>query len=100
MQKKVKFFFEEIMSTNTTISFEEVTPLHSLNAGKEFNIEPCVGMKFDSIEKVRKFYTSFVKKNDFGIHVRSSKEKIVILVFCCEDQHKMKNCVNGENKHL
>ncbi|KAL2984328.1 hypothetical protein AAZX31_12G082300 [Glycine max] len=40
------------MPTDTWTSFEEVTPPDSSN--------------FESIEKVRKFYTSFAKKNGFG----------------------------------
>lgn len=39
----------DVMPTNTRTPFEEL------------NIRPCVGMEFVSIEKVRKFYTSFAK---------------------------------------
>lgn len=63
------------MPTDTWTSFEEVTPPDSSNVGEELNIGPCVGMEFESIEKVRKFYTSFAKRNGFGYVFNQVKQR-------------------------
>lgn len=65
----------ETMPTDTWTSFEEVTPPDSSNVGEELNIGPCVGMEFESIEKVRKFYTSFAKRNGFGYVFNQVKQR-------------------------
>ncbi len=33
-------------------------------------------MEFDSLENVKEFYTSFAKKEGFGVSIRWTKEKI------------------------
>ncbi|KAH1203430.1 Protein FAR1-RELATED SEQUENCE 5 [Glycine max] len=58
--------------------------------------EPCLGLEFESLEKVREFYNSFANRNGFGIWIRSSKPKMVVLVYCCEGQHKVKSLVDKD----
>ena len=53
-------------------------------------------MEFESIEKIRKFYTAFAKKRGFGIHVCSTKPKFTMFVCCNEGQHKAKSSTNAE----
>jgi hypothetical protein len=42
----------------------------SSNVGEELNSEPCIGMEFKSVEKVREFYNSFAKRLGFGVRVQ------------------------------
>ncbi|KAJ1403396.1 FAR1 DNA-binding domain, partial [Sesbania bispinosa] len=80
---------------DTTDSSNKNIPYAS-NIDKELNTEPCVGMTFESIEKVREFYNSFAKKMGFGVRVRSTKPKRAVLVCCNEGQHKVKSSGNEE----
>ena len=77
----------DIVCRGTEIHCEK-NILDASNAGKELIIEPCIGMEFESIEKVREFYMAFTKKRGFGIRVRLRKTKSAILVCCNEGQHK------------
>ncbi|KAG5020486.1 hypothetical protein JHK87_016341 [Glycine soja] len=66
-----------VMPMDTPISFEEVMPGDASNDAEEMNIQPCLGLEFESLEKVREFYNSFAKKNGFGIRIQSSKPKMI-----------------------
>ncbi|KAJ1418271.1 FAR1 DNA-binding domain [Sesbania bispinosa] len=61
------------------------------NVGEELNIEPHVGMEFESIKKAREFYISFAKKRGFGVRIRSTKPKRAVLICCNEGQHQVKS---------
>ncbi|KAH1118554.1 hypothetical protein GYH30_047357 [Glycine max] len=52
-----------VMSMDTPLSFGEVMPRDASNDAEELNIQPCLGLEFESLEKVREFYNSFAKKN-------------------------------------
>ncbi|GAU46108.1 hypothetical protein TSUD_95800 [Trifolium subterraneum] len=52
---------------------------------------PSAGMEFDSLEDVKKFYTSFAKKEGFGVRVRSTKQNFCMLVCSNEGKHIAKS---------
>ncbi|KAG5105775.1 hypothetical protein JHK82_042745 [Glycine max] len=85
-----------VMPMDTPIPYGEVMPGDTSNDAEELNIQPCLGLEFESLEKVREFYNSFAKKNGFGIRIRSSKPKMTVLVCCCEGQHKVKGLVDKD----
>src|ERR1051325_6126534 len=66
----------------------------------EENIEPYVGIEFDSMKKTIDFYKLFSKAKGFGIRIRSSKPNYCILVCVREGklQEKSKNDDNVEVK--
>ncbi|KAG5047042.1 hypothetical protein JHK86_016448 [Glycine max] len=66
-----------VMPMDTPISFEEVMPEDASNDAEEMNIQPCLGLEFESLEKVREFYNSFAKKNGFGIRIQSNLDSKV-----------------------
>ena len=83
------------MSEETEIHCEE-NILDASNIGEELNIQPYIGMEFESIEKIREFYIAFAKMKGFGICVHSSKPKRAIFVCCNDGQHKVKSSVSEE----
>ena len=85
-----------VMPMDTPIPYGEVMPGDTSNDAEELNIQPCLGLEFESLEKVREFYNSFANRNGFGIWIRSSKPKMVVLVYCCEGQHKVKSLVDKD----
>ena len=85
-----------VMPMDTPIPYGEVMPGDTSNDAEELNIQPCLGLEFESLEKVREFYNSFAKKNGFGIRIQSSKPKMVFLIFFCEGQHKVKSLVDKD----
>ncbi|CAJ2631531.1 unnamed protein product [Trifolium pratense] len=48
---------------------------------------PTAGMEFNSLEDVKEFYTSFAKKEGFGVRIRSTKQNFCILVCANEGKH-------------
>ncbi|GAU46806.1 hypothetical protein TSUD_190630 [Trifolium subterraneum] len=52
---------------------------------------PSAGMEFESLEDVKKFYTSFAKKEGFGVRVRSTKQNFCMLVCSNEGKHIAKS---------
>ena len=84
-----------IMSKDTEIHREK-NLLSATNVGSELDITSHIGMEFESIEKIREFYTAFAKKRGFGICVHSSKTKSTMFVCCNEGQHKVKGSKNEE----
>ena len=72
------------------------TPLENISSN-EANVDehlvlyPCIGMEFDSLTDVKEFYTSFAKKEGFGVRTRSTKENFCILVCSNEGKHIVKS---------
>ncbi|XP_058746145.1 protein FAR1-RELATED SEQUENCE 5-like [Vicia villosa] len=62
-----------------------------INIVAEENIEPYVGMEFDSLEKATDFYRLFSKAKGFGIRTRSSKANYCILVCVREGKLPVKS---------
>lgn len=88
-------FEEATQSTNVEISEEDILAA-APNVGEELNSEPCKGMEFKSVEKVREFYNSFAKRMGFGVRVRSTKPKRAVFVCCNEGHHIVKSSINKE----
>ena len=85
-----------VMPMDTPIPYGEVMPGDTSNDAEELNIQPCLGLEFESLEKVREFYNSFAKKNGFEIQIWSIKPNMIVLVCCCEGQHKVKSLVEKD----
>jgi hypothetical protein len=41
--------------------------IHETNVGDHPNLHPCIGIEFNTFNPVKEFYTSFAKKEGFGI---------------------------------
>ena len=52
---------------------------------EQMNIEPVIGIEFESFEKVKKFFKAFAMKKGFGIQINSSKQKSYILYVVVKD---------------
>ncbi|RHN72567.1 hypothetical protein MtrunA17_Chr2g0289081 [Medicago truncatula] len=65
--------------------------LENSNSHETNTICPIVDMEFDSIEDVKEFYTSFAKKEGFGVSIRFTKQNICMLVCTNEGKHLVRN---------
>lgn len=72
----------------------DLEPNSENSKSPEANICPIVDMEFDSIADVKEFYTSFAKKEGFGVRVRSTKQSFCMFVCANEGTH----IVKGENE--
>ncbi|AES59479.2 FAR1 DNA-binding domain protein [Medicago truncatula] len=72
----------------------DLEPNSENSKSSEANICPIVDMEFDSIADVKEFYTSFAKKEGFGVRVRSTKQKFCLFECANEGTH----IVKGENE--
>lgn len=68
-------------------SQERRNPEHDLDVHEHQNIDPCIDMEFDSLDDVKNLYTSFAKKEGFGIRTRSTKTNLCIFVCSNAGQH-------------
>ncbi|XP_027348087.1 protein FAR1-RELATED SEQUENCE 3-like [Abrus precatorius] len=88
------------METNLSSRNEVVMnsePLHiSQSSVEELNVEPHVGMEFDSLKKVEDFYKLFAKMKGFGIRIRSSKKYYCIFVCVREGERLFDNNHNHD----
>ncbi|GAU35340.1 hypothetical protein TSUD_337320 [Trifolium subterraneum] len=75
--------------------------LETNEAKVDENLDACpsAGMEFDSLEDVKKFYTSFAKKEGFGVRVRSTKQNFCMLVCSNEGKHIAKS-ENDEESYV
>jgi hypothetical protein len=69
------------------------------NVEEYHNVCPTVGMEFDSLEDVKEFYTSFAKKEGFGVRIRSTKPNFCILVCSNAGKHIVKS-ESGEGSNV
>ncbi|KAH1239195.1 Protein FAR1-RELATED SEQUENCE 5 [Glycine max] len=51
-----------VVPMDTPISFEEVMPGDASDDAEELNIQPCLGLEFESLEKVREFIIHLLRR--------------------------------------
>jgi hypothetical protein len=83
------------VSNDLEAPVENASPIKA-NVQEPSNICPCVGMEFHSLKDVKEFYKSFAKKEGFGIHTRSTKQTLCILVCSKQGEHVVQNS-DGED---
>lgn len=80
-----------VEDANLETSLDNASPDDVPNVNEHHDLYPRIGLEFDSLDDVKKFYKAFAKKEGFGFRIRSSKPNSCILVCSNEGQHVSKS---------
>ncbi|KAM7268856.1 hypothetical protein ACFE04_011022 [Oxalis oulophora] len=66
------------------------------SSNEQLNLEPYIGMQFDSLDDITQFYKEFSRRKGFGVRIRSTKNNFRSMVCSNEGYHKIKNTEKEE----